>query len=90
MFVEEPATASLFQLPLQHAHFDYNMLFAREMIMPRILSKSYIAVLDKDEQAKLTARVNAVLDDPAYEFTCDDDGRFFYPHDTDLYWAEKI
>ncbi|KAI8066690.1 S-adenosyl-L-methionine-dependent methyltransferase [Gongronella butleri] len=87
---EEPASASLFQLPLQHAHFDYNMPSARELIMPRILSKSYIAVMDEEEQARLAARVNAVLDDPAYEFACDENGKFVYPHDTDLYWAEKI
>ncbi|ORX61916.1 S-adenosyl-L-methionine-dependent methyltransferase [Hesseltinella vesiculosa] len=86
----EPTAAQLFRLPLTHQNFAYDMPCNKALVMPRIVSKSYIAVLPKDEQDKLATQVNAVLDNPSYGFTCDDQGNFIYPHDTDLYWCEKI
>ncbi|CAO3594326.1 unnamed protein product [Absidia cylindrospora] len=79
----------LFDTPLKHHQFDYSMPFLRKNIFPRILSKSYIAILPKDEQDKIEKKVNAVLDDPSFGFTTDATGAFIYPHDTDLYWTQR-
>ncbi|KAI8334674.1 S-adenosyl-L-methionine-dependent methyltransferase [Chlamydoabsidia padenii] len=81
---------SLFNTPLQHRRFDYNMPFAPDRIFPRILSKSYIAILTKEEQNLLEKNVNAILNDPNLGFVVDpQSGLVNYPHDTDLYWCVK-
>ncbi|ORZ14059.1 S-adenosyl-L-methionine-dependent methyltransferase [Absidia repens] len=81
---------ALFNTPLQYQHFDYNMPTTRDNVFKRILSKSYIAVLPKEEQARLEKKVNAILDDPELGFVADPvTGQFIYPHDTDLFWAQK-
>ncbi|KAI8093562.1 S-adenosyl-L-methionine-dependent methyltransferase [Halteromyces radiatus] len=82
--------SDLFNVPLQHKQFDYPMPFIRQRIFPRILSKSYIAILPKSEQDELEKKVNAVLNNPEYGFDADPvTGEFIYPHDTDLYWTQK-
>jgi hypothetical protein len=66
------------------------MPFTRDQIFPRILSKSYISVLPKEEQDRLEVKVNAILNNPAFGFASEPGtGAFIYPHDTDLYWSQK-
>ncbi|KAI8332920.1 S-adenosyl-L-methionine-dependent methyltransferase [Chlamydoabsidia padenii] len=87
---QTPEAQQLFTTPLHHQHFEYNLPFTRDQIFPRILSKSSISVLPKDEQDRLKVKVDAVLDNPALGFAADPQtGCFIYPHVTDLYWAQK-
>ncbi|CAO3680584.1 unnamed protein product [Umbelopsis vinacea] len=89
VFYEEEA-AQLFHLPLQHRQFTNDFpVDGKEVIWQRIKSKSYVAVLDPQKQQKLQQDIYAVLDDPSNEFTQTADGHYIYPHECDLYWAER-
>lgn len=74
----------LYKLPLQHKQFMYDVPANVEDIWPRILSKSYIAILDQETRDKLHAEVQKVLDDELPK-----EGTIIYRHDTDMYWCQK-
>lgn len=82
----------LFQLPLQHQQFIFDTTDTkRNDIWTRVKSKSYIAVLDEQEQQKLFEKIDAVLEDPKYNLPKKDDNvnTFTFCHDTDLFWCYK-
>jgi hypothetical protein len=80
----------LFELPLQHEQFEYDTVNKRDDIWTRITSKSYIAVLDKEEQHKLYEKIENVLEDPTYQLPKHDShDTFTFPHDTDLFWCSS-
>ncbi|CAO3650145.1 unnamed protein product [Cunninghamella blakesleeana] len=86
---ETDEAKSLFELPFHQKEFDYQMPFLRDLIYPRISSKSYIAILSDDKKEKLRQDIETVLDNPDFDFKADKDGRFIYPHETDLVWCQR-
>ncbi|CAO3653302.1 unnamed protein product [Cunninghamella echinulata] len=86
---ETDEAKALFDLPFHIKKFEYPMPFVRDLVFPRIASKSYIAVLSDEEKEKLHQKIDQVLDTPEYGFKTDDKGNFIYPHDTDLVWCQK-
>ncbi|CAM0137389.1 hypothetical protein VKS41_003253 [Umbelopsis sp. WA50703] len=82
--------ARLYELPLNHRLFtnDFHVK-GKEVVWQRIKSKSYIAVLPPKDQDELRQRVYAILENPAYGFATDSTGQYLFPHETDLYWAQK-
>ncbi|CEI86247.1 hypothetical protein RMCBS344292_00690 [Rhizopus microsporus] len=85
---ETDEAKSLYRLPLEHQQFANDTPVVRSTPWTRILSKSYIAVLDKGEQECLRQKVEKVLDD--YHLPKDDSEPFILRHDTDLYYCQKI
>ncbi|CEP12932.1 hypothetical protein [Parasitella parasitica] len=80
----------LYTLPLQHKRFTFDVPAKRGHIWPRIMSKSYIAILEQDKREKLHQDVEAVLQDPQYGLPeTGSDQELIYCHDTDMYWAYK-
>ncbi|KAF1806379.1 S-adenosyl-L-methionine-dependent methyltransferase [Mucor lusitanicus] len=89
VFDTEDAQA-LYTLPLQHKQFIFDVPAKRDHIWPRIMSKSYIAILDQERCDKLHQDVEAVLEDPQYKLPkSGSEEEFIYCHDTDMYWACK-
>lgn len=88
---ETDEAKQMYKLPLEHEQFVYDTQAKRGDVWTRITSKSYIAVLDKQEQDTLKEKVEQVLDDPQYSLPAkgDDQTVFIYPHDTDMYWCYK-
>ncbi|KAG0747287.1 hypothetical protein G6F57_007487 [Rhizopus arrhizus] len=78
---------SLYTLPLQHQRFNNDIPTVRSLVWTRILSKSYVAILNEEEQEKLHQKVEKVMND--YQFPADDNETFIYRHDTDLFWCQK-
>lgn len=80
----------LYALPLQHERFVFDVPAKRDDIWARIMSKSYIAILDQDDREKLHQDVEAVLQDPQFKLPKNgSEEEFIYCHDTDMYWAFK-
>jgi SAM-dependent methyltransferase len=81
----------MYKLPLEHKRFDFDTLAKRKDVWTRITSKSYIAILDKEQQDELRTKVEQVLDDRQHGLPNKDDDQteFIYPHDTDMYWCYK-
>jgi hypothetical protein len=65
--------------------FENDLLVPKENIWSRILSKSYIACLEKDEQDKLEKKVNELLKD----IPVDENGLVLYPHDSRIVYFQK-
>ncbi|KAI8081819.1 S-adenosyl-L-methionine-dependent methyltransferase [Gilbertella persicaria] len=85
---ETEEAKSLYTLPLQHKQFKNDFLVKREQIWSRILSKSYIAVLDQQEADALHKQIETTLD----KFDLPPRGSdqdIMYRHDTDLFWCYK-
>ncbi|KAG1473601.1 hypothetical protein G6F56_000861 [Rhizopus delemar] len=78
---------SLYQLPLQHKRFSNDIPAVRSNVWTRILSKSYIAVLDIEQQEKIKKNVEKIMSE--YSFPPNDNETFIYAHDTDLFWCQK-
>ncbi|KAI8642889.1 S-adenosyl-L-methionine-dependent methyltransferase [Parasitella parasitica] len=84
------AAQELYALPLQHRRFTFDVPAKRDHIWPRIMSKSYIAILDQDSREKLHQDVKTVLEDPQHSLPENgSDQEFIYCHDTDMYWTYK-
>ncbi|KAI8373470.1 S-adenosyl-L-methionine-dependent methyltransferase [Choanephora cucurbitarum] len=81
---ETEEAKQLYTLPLQAKQFTNDYPVKREQIWSRILSKSYIAVLEQEETDKLHDLVESTLD----QFDLPS-GDVLYKHDTDLYWCYK-
>ncbi|KAI8379679.1 S-adenosyl-L-methionine-dependent methyltransferase [Radiomyces spectabilis] len=86
---ELPEAGKLFNLPMNHAFYTNDLYLAREDIWPRIHSLSFVAVLPQDKKDQLRQQIEAVLDDPNFGHAKDEQGRFFFPHDTNMYWFQK-
>ncbi|KAI8364246.1 S-adenosyl-L-methionine-dependent methyltransferase [Blakeslea trispora] len=87
---ETDEAKQLYDLPLQSKQFKNDFAVKRDQIWSRILSKSYIAVLDKEEADRLREQVEDTLDHPDFslpERHSQED--ILYKHDTDLYWCYK-
>ena len=48
-----------------------------------------IAILTDEEQANVTKEMEAILADPANDFSVNEQNQALYPHDTDLFWTRK-
>lgn len=90
---ESPEASAMYDdlPPLKHKRFEFDTLAKRGDIWTRILSKSYIAILDDEKKEALRKNVEAVLEDPQYALPKNGDleTTFTYPHDTDMYWCYK-
>lgn len=86
-----PEAMAMYDNLLQHKQFKFDTSAKRGEIWARILSKSYIAILDDEQKEDLRKNVEAVLEDPHYALPKNGDleTTFTYPHDTDMYWCYK-
>lgn len=82
---ETDEAKSLFDLPYQHKTFTNDYWLPKENVWRRVLSKSYISCLDKQEQDQLKIQVDDILKD----VPVDDQNRVFYPHDSHLVYFKK-
>ncbi|KAI8970524.1 hypothetical protein BDB01DRAFT_815123 [Pilobolus umbonatus] len=67
---------------------DSNLIHLPNDIWTRILSKSYVAIVDKKSQNQLHEDVEKVINDPQYDLP-KNDTPFIYKHDTNMYWTSK-
>jgi hypothetical protein len=80
----------LFELPLNHKRFVFDVPAKREHVWSRITSKSYIAILDQERLDELHQQVEQVLEDPKYQLPKNgSQDEFIYCHDSDMYWCYK-
>ncbi|KAI9266716.1 S-adenosyl-L-methionine-dependent methyltransferase [Phascolomyces articulosus] len=86
---EEKEAGELFNLPLNHNQFEYDFLVSKENIFRRVMTKSYIAVLSDEERVAVTKEMEAILANPANEFSVNEENQALYPHDTDMFWTQK-
>ena len=80
---------ALYTFPLQHQVFQFDTPAKRADIWTRVMSKSYIAILEEKEQEILKNDIENVLEDPKYGLPKNQDlqTELIYPHDTDMYWC---
>ena len=74
---ETEEAKQLYTLPLQARQFTNDYPVKREQIWSRILSKSYIAVLEQEERDKLHDLIESTLD----QFDLPSEGDILYKHD---------
>lgn len=82
---ETEEAKSLFELPYEYKIFTNDFWMPKENVWRRILSKSYISCLEKEEQEQLKLKVEALLKN----VPVDDRNRVFYPHETHLVYFKK-
>ncbi|KAI8882508.1 S-adenosyl-L-methionine-dependent methyltransferase [Backusella circina FSU 941] len=82
---ETDEAKELFKLPFEERVFENDFLVPKENIWPRILSKSYISCLEKEEQDELEKKVNGMLKD----IPVDENGLVLYPHDSRVVYFQR-
>ncbi|KAI8139195.1 S-adenosyl-L-methionine-dependent methyltransferase [Fennellomyces sp. T-0311] len=88
---ENVEASELFDLPLQHKRLVNDMPCTKENVISRImLTRSHIRVLPQEKQEWIRKEVELILDDQTNGFTLDSEGRAEYPHDTDIFWTQRI
>ncbi|KAI9475911.1 MAG: S-adenosyl-L-methionine-dependent methyltransferase [Benjaminiella poitrasii] len=76
---------SLFEFPYHYELFKNDYWVPKQNVAKRALTKSYISCLDKDQQDKVEAKINDIVN----TVPTDDQGRVLYPHDTHLFYFQK-
>lgn len=76
--------------PPEESVFTYSLLGTEDIVINRVLSKSYIAILPEDEKAKVIEDSKAVLaKGDELVWTNKEKGEFEYPYNTLVIIAKK-
>ncbi|KAI9258246.1 S-adenosyl-L-methionine-dependent methyltransferase [Sporodiniella umbellata] len=72
---------ALYHLPLHHQSYTSDKLTTHDQLWTRIMSKSYVAILDQPQKETLRQDFNRILQDQK--------DPFLFLDNTDLYWCQK-
>lgn len=89
--VSLPSLQEQFELPFEERQFEHSVTSSKEGVWQRVLSKSYIAVLDEEEKQKLKEEVDDILEEKDVPWFSVDEGDKLvkFPYTTDVVWFKK-
>lgn len=76
----------LYRLPLEHKQWPLDVSVTHNSLWLRIMSKSYVAILDDGKQKKLKKDFENLLTEYGIP---QDETPFLFCDNTDLYWCQK-
>ncbi|KAG1441213.1 hypothetical protein G6F56_011582 [Rhizopus delemar] len=82
---ETDQAKELYQLPLHHKQWFMDKPTTRSHLWTRVMSKSYVAILDDDKKRKLKQDFEQLLS----EYQISQEEPFQFLDNTDLYWCHK-
>ena len=72
----------------KEVQFRHEIMCTRQMVWERVLSKSYISLLDAESQSSLKDEIDQILDQPDVVFN--QNGQVSFPYTTDVISFVKV